>query len=113
MTQAQQLEDGYSEAVRHANVCASLAYVQRKTGFGFQKTGRLLELALKRGDLANGDYSGRKLQHYQDERVAALEAEVERLRAQLAAQAQPAPLTPFPPDFAQAYWRDRSGGSSP
>ncbi len=23
--------------------------------------------------------------------------------------ARPAPLTPFPSDFAQAYWRDRSG----
>ena len=109
MTQAPTPEDGYSEVVHHANVKSSAAYVQRKTGFGFQKTVRLLEVALQRGDLAEGDYSGRKLQHYQDDRVAALEAENEQLRAQLAAQAQPAPVTPFPPDFAQAYWRDRSG----
>lgn len=88
MTQAQQTEDGYDEVVHHANVNSSLAYVARKTGFGFQKTERLLELALQRGDLAEGDYSGRKLGRYHDDRARALEAENEQLRAQLAAQGQ-------------------------
>lgn len=55
----QPIEDGYAEVAHHANVKASLAYVQRKTGFGYQKTERLLELALQRGDI--GAYSGRKL----------------------------------------------------
>lgn len=94
MTQAPQPEDGYSEVVHHANVSSSLAYVARKTGFGFQKTERLLELALQRGDLAEGDYSGRKLGRYHDDRARALEAENEQLRAQLAAQApERKPLT--------------------
>lgn len=57
----QPIEDGYAEVVHHVNVKASLAYVQRKTGFGYQKTGRLLELALQRGDICEGTYNGRKL----------------------------------------------------
>ncbi|MBO9679515.1 MAG: hypothetical protein J7556_14835 [Acidovorax sp.] len=65
-------EDGYDDVVHHANVHASLAYVQRKTGFGYQQTERLLELALQRGDLEGGDYSGRKKERYEDDRVAAL-----------------------------------------
>ncbi|PWB21366.1 hypothetical protein [Comamonas sp. JNW] len=66
----------YSEVVHHANVKASLAYVARKTGLGYQETERLLELALQRGDLAEGDYSGRKMENTADDRLASLEAQL-------------------------------------
>jgi hypothetical protein len=66
----------YSDVVHHANVKASLAYVARKTGLGYQETERLLELALQRGDLAEGDYSGRKMEKIADDRLASLEAKL-------------------------------------
>ena len=66
----------YSDVVHHANVKASIAYVARKTGLGYQETERLLELALQRGDLTEGDYSGRKMEKIADDRLASLEAQL-------------------------------------
>lgn len=84
----------YSEVVHHANVKASLAYVARKTGLGYQETERLLELALQRGDLAEGDYSGRKMENTADDRLASLEAQlVAQTNRAAAAEQQVAALT--------------------
>lgn len=66
----------YSEVVHHANVKASLAYVARKSGLGYQETERLLELALQRGDLAEGDYAGRKMENAANDQLASLEAQL-------------------------------------
>lgn len=73
----------YADVVHHANVKSSISYVSRKTGLGFQETARLLELALARGDLADGNYSGRRLDLYIEEREQALTKEVEQLRARV------------------------------
>lgn len=74
-------QEHYSQVVHHGNVNASVSYVARKTGLSYQETGRLLELALKNGDLKAGDYAGRRLTDYVDEQMAAKDARIAELEA--------------------------------
>lgn len=84
MTHAAPPEEArYSDVVHHANVNPSVSYVARKTGIGHQVAARLLEMALKRGDLSSGDYSGRRLDLYVEDGTRALTAEIDRLRARV------------------------------
>lgn len=76
-----QQEPRYADVVHHANVKASVSYVQRKTGLSFNETSRLLELALQRGDLKYGDYAGRRLENYADDHTKALQARIAELEA--------------------------------
>lgn len=96
-TSTEQPEPRYADVVHHANVSPSVSYVARKTGIGYQEAARLLELALQRGDLASGDYQGRRLDLYVTGRENALKQEVEQLRARVqeleASQAQCVPLS--------------------
>lgn len=79
-TNTEQPEPRYADVVHHANVKPSLSYVARKTGLGFQEATQLLELALKRGDLSSGNYTGRRLDLSVEEREQALAQEVVQLR---------------------------------
>lgn len=74
-------EARYSDVVHHANANPSVSYVARKTGIGYQEAARLLEMALQRGDLASGDYNGRRLELHVEDGTRALAAEIERLQA--------------------------------
>lgn len=82
-----QQEPCYADVVHHANVKASLSYVARKTGLTYPEAENLLELALKRGDLSRGDYEGRRLVNYVDDKTNALQARIAELEAQLVAEA--------------------------
>lgn len=78
-TEAQ--EPRYADVVHHANVNPSLSYVARKTGLTYPEAERLMELALKRGDLVRGDYAGRRLVNHVDDHTKALQARIAELEA--------------------------------
>lgn len=107
MTQ-QTERDNYSQVVHHANVSASVSYVKRKTGLSYTLVGELMELALKNGDIAKGDYAGRKIEHYQDDRVAKLQARISELEAALESKAQDVQM-PEPVGVAFTFETEEGG----